>query len=606
MANDKIALDTGSMTFAEKQRLLALLKEKENRNLTGGHLVKIYPDEGPLSWKNYPKHMRFFEAGKKHKERFASYANRCFSAKSMVWMANGDEKPIEDVCIGDKVLAYDKTKHSLVPSTVVDTYKGYADNVHYYQPRNALRGISCTDDHEFLIRSQRGKYHLRRIKDFRYWDRALIASKWTPRTKTPNFSIDAARLLGLLVGDGYLCAKQGATKFTNNELEIIEFAETVAKNEFESSPRIVPGTGDWWDIYFPKKEKSRLQSKVNRWLEDLGLLGTRSGERFVPDQILYAPTDYVKAFIQGLLAADGSYNVGRITLHTTSERLAKGFNLLCLRLNVTCSPMYRKMENENHADRHDICVCGNRYLETIGDSFHKKVQLNPRGRKKFRSTKGLTMHDMGKEPPQDVYCITVDHPDHLFCVNGYIVSNCGKTLGLGAYESACHLTGMYPDWWPGHKFDHPIEMWAAGDTSQTTRDIVQKELIGQPGEEGTGMIAADLLANIRRKAGVPDGVESFKVKHVSGGWSYCGLKSFDQGRRSFQGTAKHFIWLDELMGQDVYGECLVRTMTTKGLIIVTATPVQGLTPFVQDFIKTAVKDVDVPSGAIDADINYDE
>lgn len=182
----------------------------------------------------------------------------------------------------------------------------------------------------------------------------------------------------------------------------------------------------------------------------------------------------------------------------------------------------------------------------------------------------------------------------------------GKTYGLGAFESACHLTGMYPHWWPGHKFDHPIEMWAAGDTSQTTRDIVQKELIGQPGEEGTGMIAADLLANIRRKAGIPDGIESFKVKHVSGGWSYCGLKSFDQGRRSFQGTAKHFIWLDELMPQDVYGECLIRTMTTRGLLIVTATPVQGLTPFVQDFIKTAVKDVDVPSTAIDADINYDE
>ena len=27
----------------------------------------------------------------------------------------------------------------------------------------------------------------------------------------------------------------------------------------------------------------------------------------------------------------------------------------------------------------------------------------------------------------------------------------GKTEGVGAYESTCHLTGIYPDWWKGQK-----------------------------------------------------------------------------------------------------------------------------------------------------------
>lgn len=166
----------------------------------------------------------------------------------------------------------------------------------------------------------------------------------------------------------------------------------------------------------------------------------------------------------------------------------------------------------------------------------------------------------------------------------------GKSI-CGAYEAACHLTGQYPHWWPGRKFTHPIEMWACGDTSQTTRDIVQKELLGMPGSEGTGMIAAHLLDNLKRKAGVPDAIESFKVKHVSGDWSYCGFKSYDQGRRSFQGTAKHFVWCDEEVPLDVYGECLVRTMTTQGMIIVTATPLKGLTPFVQNFMEQAQSDM---------------
>jgi len=32
----------------------------------------------------------------------------------------------------------------------------------------------------------------------------------------------------------------------------------------------------------------------------------------------------------------------------------------------------------------------------------------------------------------------------------------GKTEGLGAYEVTLHLTGRYPAWWEGRRFDHEI------------------------------------------------------------------------------------------------------------------------------------------------------
>src|ERR1043165_1701738 len=54
----------------------------------------------------------------------------------------------------------------------------------------------------------------------------------------------------------------------------------------------------------------------------------------------------------------------------------------------------------------------------------------------------------------------------------------GKTFGVGGYETALHLTGCYPHWWEGRRFDKPIEAWVAGDTAQTTRDIVQAALMG--------------------------------------------------------------------------------------------------------------------------------
>ena len=38
----------------------------------------------------------------------------------------------------------------------------------------------------------------------------------------------------------------------------------------------------------------------------------------------------------------------------------------------------------------------------------------------------------------------------------------------------------------------------------------------------------------------------------------------------------------------MYAECLLRTMTTEGLIIATLTPLQGMTPFIQQYIETSV------------------
>jgi hypothetical protein len=70
-------------------------------------------------------------------------------------------------------------------------------------------------------------------------------------------------------------------------------------------------------------------------------------------------------------------------------------------------------------------------------------------------------------------------------------NRCGKTT-LGCYEATLHLTGLYPEWWEGHRFTHPVDWWAASDTSETTRDILQYEFVGPMNEIGTGMIPKNL------------------------------------------------------------------------------------------------------------------
>lgn len=160
----------------------------------------------------------------------------------------------------------------------------------------------------------------------------------------------------------------------------------------------------------------------------------------------------------------------------------------------------------------------------------------------------------------------------------------GKTEGVGAYEVMLHLTGLYPDWWPGRKFSKPTKGWAAGDTRQTVRDILVEKLLGPKNARGTGMIPGEKLRRIVPAPGVPDGVELFEVEHVSGGVSRLGLKSFDQGRESFQGTEQDFIWLDEEPPQSIYEECLTRLATTNGLLMLTFTPLSGLSDVVLAFL----------------------
>lgn len=167
----------------------------------------------------------------------------------------------------------------------------------------------------------------------------------------------------------------------------------------------------------------------------------------------------------------------------------------------------------------------------------------------------------------------------------------GKTLA-GAFETTCHLTGLYPPWWTGRRFPKPTRGWAAGDTSKTVAEIMQAKLMGTPTHPDAGLIPRSLIRSKTRKTGVPDAYASINVEHVTGGTSVLSFKSYDQKRISFQGTAQDFIWLDEEVDESIYEECVYRTLKTSdfegGIIYLTFTPLMGLTAVVQLFIPDGV------------------
>lgn len=160
----------------------------------------------------------------------------------------------------------------------------------------------------------------------------------------------------------------------------------------------------------------------------------------------------------------------------------------------------------------------------------------------------------------------------------------GKTVA-GSFEAAMHLTGLYPAGWDGATFPHPTTGWAASETSQGTRDTVQRLLLGPVGAWGTGAIPADQILDIKRAShGVADAVETIMVRHVSGGTSRVTLKTYDQGRARWQGETLDFVWYDEEPPLDIYIEGLTRTNATEGIVWVTFTPLKGMSDVVRRFL----------------------
>ena len=152
----------------------------------------------------------------------------------------------------------------------------------------------------------------------------------------------------------------------------------------------------------------------------------------------------------------------------------------------------------------------------------------------------------------------------------------GKTICAGA-EASWHLTGAYPDWWTGKRFDKPIRAWAVGESGQLVRDSLQKKLCGDD-EFGTGLIPLESFG--KKPIMVPGGtgaIDTMFITHamdgITDGTSSLTFKSFEMRREKLQSESIDLIWIDERPDEEIYSELLARTSATDGHLIVSFTPI---------------------------------
>lgn len=144
----------------------------------------------------------------------------------------------------------------------------------------------------------------------------------------------------------------------------------------------------------------------------------------------------------------------------------------------------------------------------------------------------------------------------------------GKTE-CGAVETVMWATGEHK--WRDIK--GATEGWVVSLTTRMSRDIAQAKILKYLPKDRI----IEIIMQKGRKGAPEYGIIDFiLVANKFGTTSKIIFKTCEQGRERFQGASLDYIWFDEEPPEDIYQECLMRTLDRAGSCIwATMTPLKG-------------------------------
>jgi len=198
------------------------------------------------------------------------------------------------------------------------------------------------------------------------------------------------------------------------------------------------------------------------------------------------------------------------------------------------------------------------------------------------------------EPKQKLF-----HSTGLFAKErAFFAGNrCGKSYAVSA-EGSMHLTGIYPEnsfdsdgnpWsWDGFRYDRPINMWVAGETSSETSQSLKGYYVGDQDADIMGFIHPSLILDFKPLKNL------YYIRHSSGGVSRLRFKSYEQKAKKWQAETLDLIHLDEEPPSAIYSEAITRTISTSenhhGMVMCSLTPLNGVTHFMLQYMERIVCD----------------
>ena len=231
--------------------------------------------------------------------------------------------------------------------------------------------LRATENHPFLTYEG-----WRQLGDLRAGDRLAVPRHVpAPERHDPWPEDSRIVLLAHLLGDGSMVRSQPLRYASTDEENLravtaaaSTFGVLAVRDEYPAARCVT------LRLRSPFRLARGRRNPIAEWLDELGVFGLRSHEKFVPEQVFHASKRQIALFLRHIWATDGSVTVskdqrgGRIYYASTSRQLVDDLSQLLLRFGI--STRVRRVRKNGYRDGYTLDVSGGddqrRFLQEIG------------------------------------------------------------------------------------------------------------------------------------------------------------------------------------------------------------------------------------------------
>jgi len=300
----------------------------------------------------------------------------CVAGDELVYLPDeGRYVPIRNLMgkTGFRVTSLNTETWKLEPGIVTNTFCTGIQPVFKLTTRLG-RSIRVTANHKFLTICG-----WKRLDELTTEDHIALP-RTLPSPSEQTMSDAELALLGHLIGDGCTLPNH-AIQYTTVEDDLAELIADLATQVFGDKvrPRIYKEPGrNWYQVFIPPTEHMTYgrRNPVGKWLDELGVFGLRSHEKFVPEKVFQQPKEAIALFLRHLWATDGSLKMKPVTngyypniyYASSSAKLAFGVQtlLLLLGINAHCRQIPQTGKGR---DQYHVSVAGKpdieRFISTV-------------------------------------------------------------------------------------------------------------------------------------------------------------------------------------------------------------------------------------------------
>lgn len=399
-------------------------------------------------------------------------------------------KEIKDIKIGDKVWTFNvNSQQRELADVTMHMNKGVKDVFEVQTKHNYIVG---TEDHKLLC-YQNGELQYKEIKDINLGDFLIVdnsVNKCSERIKIDksipsenetgiyhwtgwwNRDVDFipdyvdekfARFFGFMLGDGFIHNNQvsfACGEYPSLNKEFADYLESITSKKIKwSKPynksKVCHTSNGFSQGYITSKCLCLI-------LKRMGFYGKYATKRC--PQWIYSCSDSIKkAFLNGIMSADGSYNIDkygclRCGIELGNEQLIKDIKILAQSLGYKTGKIcYRVRPNmvsirlRSGKRLKEFCETYYFYFYESFNKQEKKYDLKNRLQNGFKTEKVISKEFVGKK---ETFDITVSNDNSNFFANGIVTHNCS---GLMAARRHFRMLALMEDMMLIYRLERSME-----------------------------------------------------------------------------------------------------------------------------------------------------